>query len=318
MWLKVAGFVDLVRCWWHSYHFTGSPSFILGRKLKALKFDIQKWNMQALGNVGHLNKARSEELEALDSLEGVRRLAPKEMERKSLITSELEHSLLQEEISWRQKSRILWLKEGDHCTKFFHRVANSNRRSNYIESLSVNGLVSSNQVVIQNHVVQFYESLLLEQYYWRPTLDNLVFDSLDTEEASRLQLPFEEREVYEVVKGMRRDKAPCPDGFSIAFFQDCWEVIKDNIMGVFLNFHARGKFEKSLNAIFISLIPKKSRASDIKDYRPISLVGGVYKIIAKVLANRMRKIMAKIISKPQSVFVKGRQTLDSVLIANEC
>jgi hypothetical protein len=105
--------------------------------------------------VGHLNKARSEELEALDSLEGVRKLATEEMERKSLITSELEHSLLQEEISWRQTFRILWLKEGDHCTKFFHQVANSNQRSNSIESLSINGLVSSNQVVIRNHVVQF-------------------------------------------------------------------------------------------------------------------------------------------------------------------
>ena len=56
-----------------------------------------------------------------------------------------------------------------------------------------------------------------------------------------------------MVKGMDRDKAPSPDGFSIAFFQDCWVVIKEDIMAVFLYFYARGKFEKILNATFIPL-----------------------------------------------------------------
>lgn len=69
-------------------------------------------------------------------------------------------------------------------------------------------------------------------------MDNLAFDSLEVEEASRLELPFEEREVLEVVKGMNRDKAPGPDGFSMTFFQDCWDVIKSDLMMVLLDFHA--------------------------------------------------------------------------------
>jgi hypothetical protein len=89
-------------------------------------------------------------------------------------------------------------------------------------------------------------------------------------------------------------------------------------MAVFADFHSHGKFVKSINSTFILLIPKFHGAKEIKDFRPVSLVSGVYKIIAKVLANRMRRVMDKIISKPQNAFVKGRQILDSVLIANEC
>jgi len=133
-----------------------------------------------------------------------------------------------------------------------------------------------------------------------------------------MERAFEEEEVRNVVSTMDGDKAPGPDGFSMAFFKECWDVLRGDIMEVFQEFFIGGSFEKSLNVSFISLIPKIPGANDLKDFRPISLVGGVYKIMAKVLANRLKMVLGNVISKSQSAFVKGRQILDPILIANEC
>jgi hypothetical protein len=109
-------------------------------------------------------------------------------------------------------------KEGDKCTKFFHQVASANRRNNSIESLIVNDSSTSDLASISEHVVNFYDSLFSEPLSWRLQLDNLEFDMLNGEEASSLEDPFEEREVREDIKGMDWDKAPGPDGFSLALF----------------------------------------------------------------------------------------------------
>jgi len=110
MWLKAEGFVDKVHLWWESYSFQGSPSFIFSQKLKDLKIDLKRWNDQEFGNVEFRKKMHMEDLCALDRLEEQRGLTPEEKARKCGVIRDLENSILQEEISWRQKSRALWLK----------------------------------------------------------------------------------------------------------------------------------------------------------------------------------------------------------------
>jgi hypothetical protein len=88
--------------------------------------------------------------------------------------------------------------------------------------------------------------------------------------------------------GFGMDKTSGLDGSTMAFFQKCWEVLKHDIMAVFLEFHSRRWFENSLEATFVFVFPKKVGAVEVKDFWPISLVVGVYKIIFKVLATRFK------------------------------
>jgi hypothetical protein len=277
----------------------------LACKLKALKVDLRKWNEEVFGHVRQQKKTMLEGIREIDVIGEGRALIEEEKMNKVDLSTELERLLLCEEVSWRQKSRALWLREGDKNTKFFHKVANSNRRNNSIEALLINGSLTSNVPTMKTHIVQFYSHLYSEQCRWRPKPDGLSFHSIDAEEGSWLERVFEEREVFEVVQAMNGDKALRPDGFSLAFMKACWVVLKEDTMALFQEFHSKGSFEKSLNTTFISLIPKKVGTVELKNFCPISLVGAVYKILSKVLANRLKHVLEKIISKSQNALFKG-------------
>ncbi|MCI12774.1 LINE-1 reverse transcriptase like, partial [Trifolium medium] len=120
-----------------------------------------------------------------------------------------------------------------------------------------------------------------------------------------------------IVKESDGNKSPGPDGFNFAFIKNCWDILKGEIRIMFDQFHGIGKLPKSLLSYFVALIPKVSSPFGLGDYRPISLLGCLYKLIAKVLAARLAKVMHSLISSNQSAFIKGRNLIDGVLIVNE-
>jgi hypothetical protein len=106
-----------------------------------------------------------------------------------------------------------------------------------------------------------------------------------------LSAPFSLEEIYDVVKDCDGNKCPGPDGFNFAFVKNCWDIIKGEIRIMFDQFHGNGRLPKSLLSYFVALIPKVNSPFVLGDFRPISLLGCLYKLIAKVLASRLAKVM---------------------------
>ena len=145
----------------------------------------------------------------------------------------------------------------------------------------------------------------------------MPIDPIRVEDRVLIERKFDKDEVLQALQSSNGDKASGPDGFTMGFFQKCWCVVEFDVMVVFEEFHEFCSFEKSLNATFLAFIPKKQNARNIKDFRPISLIGSIYKLLSKILTNRLKTVMENIISESQNAFVGGRQILDSVFVANE-
>jgi hypothetical protein len=224
MWLQSEGFVDQVKRWWDSYYVEGNPSYVMARKLKALKVDLKKWNVEVFRDTEKRKKELEEELGELDRIVENRKLTVEEIIKRDECSHNLERTLFHEEVSWRQKSRALWLKEGNRNTRYFHKVANSHRRNNTVAGMMVDGNRTEDPAVITNHILHFYKTLYSEQYQVRPTrlfapmMENV--SSIDEGERVWMEREFAEEDVWDVVRKMKGDKALGPNGFSMAFFSE--------------------------------------------------------------------------------------------------
>ena len=172
MWLEVEGFKELIRDWWWSFEFRGTYSYVLMEKIKAPKVKLKAWNKGVFGNVDDQKKSAREREERMVAIEDFKKW------------------VIMEEISWRQKSREIWLKEGDRNIGLFHKMANSCRKRNNIDRIHIGGDWLNGIEEVRTGIVNAFKVLLSDPGDWRASLEGLNFSRLNDIEAIRLEVPF--------------------------------------------------------------------------------------------------------------------------------
>jgi len=137
------------------------------------------------------------------------------------------------------------------------------------------------------------------------------------EDNYNLNKPITEEEIEEVVKEMHNGKAPGSDGFNVEFFKAYWRIVKLDILEVVKDSRRFKTVLKALNESFIALIPKQEKATSPDRFRPMALCNVVYKIISKVISNRLKPLLPTLVSEEQMGYVEGRQILDNNIQAHE-
>ncbi|GJZ67194.1 RNA-directed DNA polymerase, eukaryota [Tanacetum coccineum] len=147
--------------------------------------------------------------------------------------------------------------------------------------------------------------------------DYVFPNKLSSDQVEDLEHNVTYEEVKRAIWDCGTNKSPGPDGFTFKFFHEFWATIDQDVFQAVLEFFESGLIPRGCNASFIALIPKIQDAKLVKDFRPISLIGSIYKIITKILANRLCLVLPSIISEVQSAFVSNRNILDGPFLLNE-
>jgi hypothetical protein len=216
-----------------------------------------------------------------------------------------------------QRSRQTWLKDGDSNSRYFHACLNSRGKRNFISALKVEEEWLETPVTIRQAVVEYFKDKFSAEVWSRPRIDGVALPSLLDCDNQNLTRPFGMMEIEKVVKECDGNKSPGPDGFNFAFIKEMWDVFKGEFRIMFDQFHGIGSLPKSFTNYFVALIPKVNSPFSLGDFRPISLLGCLYKVIAKVLTARLATVMDRLVTQTQSAFIKGRQLVDGVVVINE-
>uniref|UniRef100_A0A803PB82 Reverse transcriptase domain-containing protein n=1 Tax=Cannabis sativa TaxID=3483 RepID=A0A803PB82_CANSA len=292
---------------WHSNRFQ--------RKLQITKQELKCWNLNKFGFVDRRLKDLKHSLGLIQGAPVTQSL----LENEAGIQLEILELEAKMERIWKQKSRENWLKYGDNNTKFFHASTVVRRRQNRISCIET----SPNVWICSRHDIGHYFQDKFQELYQSTNpvinedLEALFTIKVSPEENLLLCRTPEDSEISEVIFKMHPLKAPGPDGFSGIFYRKYWNTVGPEVCKLVKEFFDHGTMSRQINHTFICLIPKENNASSFDKFRPISLCNFCYKIVARILTDRLKHIMDKLVSPNQSTFIPGRWIAECSVLAQE-
>jgi exonuclease III len=322
-WLKHPDFQTNIKTWWEEAAIqTGTPMYRFQQRLKNLKQHLKSWNKSTFGDIFQAQENLKQQMQTLQQQIRSQGLTEDLKTQETLLNNQIAERRAQEEVLWRQKSRIQWLKEGEKNTKFFHRSMIQRRQTNRITHLvSAQGTEIQQHEDMEKELLTYYQTLLTEP----PTDRSQAIESIlknipkevTKEKNEALMRPITQEEVDQSLKDTQLGKAPGPDGFTSDFFHYCWSIIREEVWEIIEDSRKSGKVLQALNATFLTLIPKENNSTSPSQFRPIALCNVIYKLLTKIIATRLKPILPFLISPEQSGYVEGRQIMDSVILAHE-
>eukprot|EP00253_Pinus_taeda_P027834 PITA_27834 len=258
-----------------------------------------------------LMNAEKEIVEFEKNMEGAYKVT-EQKDRLTEVYAAKRKILMDREEAWRLRSRVIWLLDGDDNKKFYHKLANGRKSINTIWQLS-------NE---QGHTVNTFSQLAslvtshFKRTYRAPPYANLaeiiqvaqLFPRFVDQEADReLSKEITIGELKATIKWFKKDKSPGSSRWLIKFYLYFFETLGADLLKVLENSRTSGKILESFTSTFIALIPKSDNPSTFDDYILISLYNCIYKIMAKIIANRLRPILSKYISLEKFAFLQDHQ-----------
>lgn len=322
-WLEEASFCQMVKKLWENCEvFDPNPVLNFCFKLKNLKVAVIRWIKEKKNaDKDELQQLESQLRDAIDaniydssSEEAFGIMKKLELKKEDLI--------LQEEKAWRLKSRATWIALGDKNTKFFHAFASARRRSKHIWEIQGNdGMLCSGMENLKSEAFSYFKNIYAdpgdhyidEQF----VVADLFPRFLEEHEAVHIQREVTLVEIEQTLKAFAKDKAPGPDGWPVELYLHFFKLMGDELLELVKYSMKNSYIPGGLNSTFVTLIPKKDKPATFGDFRPIALCNLLYKLISKIIADRLKRALSTHISEEQFGFLEGRQIHDAIGITQE-